>query len=192
MIREIVIESEKGCIPVEVIRSSRKTLGLEIKDACVKARVPNRLTDKEIEQFVYNHKAWIEDKLIKQKKLQYRKREVNAAIPPVQQLSDEQKNAIIKKFDDKVRYFAQIMGLTYGRITIRNQKTRWGSCSSKGNLNFNYKLYFFKEELMDYVIIHELAHRRYMNHSEFFWAEVSKYCPEYKRLRNELKRYEIQ
>jgi hypothetical protein len=79
------------------------------------------------------------------------------------------------------------MGITYGRISVRDQKTRWGSCSSKGNLNFNYRLYYMPQHLMDYVIIHELSHRKQMNHSKLFWAEVQKYCPNYKKCVNELK-----
>ena len=81
------------------------------------------------------------------------------------------------------------MGVTVKNITIKNQKTRWGSCSSKGNLNFNYQLYYMPQELMDYVVVHELAHRKYMNHSKEFWAEVKKYCPEYKERKNFLKKY---
>ena len=83
------------------------------------------------------------------------------------------------------------MGVTYGRITIRNQRTRWGSCSSKGNLNFNCQLMLLSEELRDYVIIHELCHRIELNHSERFWAEVEKYCPEYRELRKKLKQVVI-
>ena len=89
----------------------------------------------------------------------------------------------------KIIQFSE-MDVQVGRITIRNQKTRWGSCSAKGNVNFNYQLYYMPPELMDYVIVHELAHRRHMDHSALFWAEVKRYCPDYKVYRNQLKKYE--
>ena len=81
---------------------------------------------------------------------------------------------------DRVSYFANLIGVTYGRITIRNQKTRWGSCSSKGNLNFNCLLMLTPSEVLDYVIVHELCHRKEMNHSKAFWTEVEKVIPDYR------------
>ena len=95
------------------------------------------------------------------------------------------------EFETKTKKYAAQMNVTYGRIAIRNQQTRWGSCSSKGNLNFNYRLFFLPEELRDYVIVHELAHRRQMNHSKLFWAEVEKVMPDYKVRRQALKRIVI-
>ena len=80
---------------------------------------------------------------------------------------------------DKVKYYAEIMGVIYGRITIRNQKTRWGSCSSKGNLNFNCLLMLMPDKVLDYVVVHELCHLRQMNHSKKFWKEVERYMPDY-------------
>lgn len=80
----------------------------------------------------------------------------------------------------RVKYYADIIGVTYGKITIRNQKTRWGSCSSKGNLNFNCLLMLMPPEVIDYVVVHELCHRNQMNHSKAFWKEVEKILPNYK------------
>ena len=87
----------------------------------------------------------------------------------------------------RVRYYADIMGVTYGRITIRMQKSRWGSCSSKGNLNFNCLLMRTPDEIIDYVVVHELCHLKEMNHSPRFWAEVEKIFPDYKERRKWLK-----
>jgi predicted metal-dependent hydrolase len=83
------------------------------------------------------------------------------------------------------------MGIQYNRITIRSQKTRWGSCSSAGNLNFNIRLADVPEELLDYVIVHELAHRREMNHSTDFWKIVEREIPDWRERRKRLKEYSL-
>ena len=93
----------------------------------------------------------------------------------------------LKVIPERVEYFAKVIGVTYGKITIRNQKTRWGSCSSKGNLNFNCLLMLAPSEVLDYVVVHELCHRKQMNHSKAFWAEVEKVCPDYKAAKKWLK-----
>lgn len=80
---------------------------------------------------------------------------------------------------ERVRYYAPLIGVTYGRITVRNQKTRWGSCSEKGNLNFNCLLVMTPPEVLDAVIVHELCHRKHMNHSKAFYEEVYRVFPEY-------------
>lgn len=86
----------------------------------------------------------------------------------------------------QIRYYNQFYKYKIGKITIRNQKTRWGSCSSKGNLNFNYKIIFLPLELADYIIIHELCHLKEFNHSKNFWTLVEKQCPNHTHLRSEL------
>lgn len=95
-------------------------------------------------------------------------------------------------YSAKVRFWAAKMGVTYGTISIRQQATRWGSCSSRGNLNFNWTLILTPEPLQDYVVVHELAHRLEMNHSDRFWKIVESQIPDYKERRNLLKTYENQ
>jgi len=92
---------------------------------------------------------------------------------------------LIKKH---VEYSAKIMQLKYGRITIRDQDSRWGSCSSQGNLNFSWRLIKASQQTMEYVIIHELAHLKHMNHSMAFWRLVEQYAPMYREHRRWLRR----
>lgn len=88
---------------------------------------------------------------------------------------------------EKAGRFAENMGVRFEDIRIKDQKSRWGSCSSKGNLNFNWRILMAPEPVCDYVILHELSHLIHMNHSEAFWQTVEKYCPDYKRNKKWLK-----
>ena len=101
----------------------------------------------------------------------------NVTLDKIKALADQ----ALKIIPARVEYFARIIGVTYGNITIRNQKTRWGSCSSKGNLNFNCLLMLAPPEVLDYVVVHELCHRKQMNHSKAFWTEVENVFPDYKK-----------
>lgn len=92
-------------------------------------------------------------------------------------------------FPKRVEYYANLLHVTIGRITIREQKTRWGSCSSKGNLNFNWRLMLAPEEVRDYVVLHEVAHRIEMNHSKAFWKIVETTMPDYKQHKQWLKEH---
>jgi len=93
-------------------------------------------------------------------------------------------------FTQKADTFKVIMGLRYNAIFIRGQRTRWGSCSPLGNITLNWKLLMAPQEIVDYVIIHELAHRKYMNHSKKFWQFVERYCPRWKEYRKWLVKHE--
>ena len=93
----------------------------------------------------------------------------------IQELADR----ALETIPERVRYYAPLVGVTYGRIMIKNQKSRWGSCSSKGNLNFNCLLMLTPPEVLDSVVVHELCHRKVMNHSQKFYDEVLKVYPDY-------------
>ena len=190
MITEYKISEEDGSVCIQVIRSARKSIGLEIKAGGeVFARIPARLSDRELKRFLQEHKGWIFDKLRLSRERKENRKSVEA--PRMEEMTAAEIARMKERFLERVRHYSGLMGITFGRITVRNQKTRWGSCSEKGNLNFNYLLYFLPKELLDYVVVHELAHRRHMNHSGEFWAEVGKYFPEYKECRKKLKKIGI-
>ena len=88
---------------------------------------------------------------------------------------------------ERLEYFNQFYNYKLGRVTIRNQKTRWGSCSKKGNLNFNYKIVLLSPKQADYIIVHELCHLKEFNHSQKFWDLVSTTIPDYKEIRSSLR-----
>lgn len=92
---------------------------------------------------------------------------------------------------ERLEYFSRLYNFSYGRVSIRNQKTRWGSCSRQGNLNFNYRLFHLRADLRDYVIVHELCHLKEFNHSSSFWSLVSQAIPKHRELRRELKKIRI-
>ena len=87
----------------------------------------------------------------------------------------------------RAEYYARQMQVSYGRVAVKDQKTRWGSCSAKGNLNFNWRLILAPGEVLDYVVVHELAHRREMNHSVRFWNLVESVLPDYQQRKRWLK-----
>lgn len=164
----------------QIIRSSRKTISLQITpEGEIRVRCPNAMKQAEIRKFVEDHRDWIEKHMPKQE---------TPAAPKftVQEIQEFARQALTD-IPQRVKHFASQMGVTYGNITIRNQKTKWGSCGSQGNLNFNCLLMLAPEAVRDYVVIHELCHRKEMNHSPKFWAEVEALCPHYKECRNWLK-----
>jgi hypothetical protein len=181
-----IIQGNNQNIQVQIIRSKRKSIGLQVKKSGeAVARIPEALSDAELKEFLEKHRSWIIEKVTM---MQEREKSADTTgATPIHQLTQTEMQAIKEKIAERVYYYGEIMGVTWGRITIRNQKTRWGSCSSKGNLNFNYQLYYLPDELLDYVVVHELAHRRHMNHSAEFWKEVERYFPAYKECRKRLK-----
>lgn len=186
MITEYKLEDAGREMLITVKRSSRKTLGLEVREnGEIFARIPEKLSDRSLKSFIEKERDWIIKKSELVKWEREHRQTTNAT--PVQELTSEEIENISQKIVDRVRFYQKKMGVTVGRVAIRNQKTQWGSCSAKGNLNFNYQIYYLPDELLDYVVVHELAHRRHMNHSDEFWREVEKYFPMYRQCRKRLK-----
>ena len=171
-------------ISYRVIRSNRKNLSLEINEKGLTIRAPKRATAAEINSFLIKNEKWILKNLEKYKKRQEK-------YIGIERLTEQELNELadraLKYIPERVKYYAPIVGVTYGRITIRNQKTRWGSCSSKGNLNFNCLLMLTPPEVIDSIVVHELCHRKEMNHSERFYSEVLRVFPEYYKWNKWLK-----
>ena len=165
---------------VTVIKSNRKTVAIQVNsDLSVTLRVPSQATQRDIQKILKEKESWILQHIedIKQKKAAF-----DASTPErltndeIHELADK----ALKYIPERVAHFAKQIGVDYGGITIRNQRTRWGSCSSKGNLNFNCLLMLTPPEVIDYVVVHELCHRKEMNHSKAFWSEVENVLPGYK------------
>lgn len=168
-----------------LIRSNRMTLAIQVKEGELIVRAPLYAPESKIREFLEQHKAWIEKHLAKAQERQ----EECANIPKLtRQELEELANQALAYIPGRVRYFAPIVGVTYGRITIRNQKTRWGSCSSQGNLNFNCLLMLAPPEVIDSVVVHELCHRLEMNHSPRFYEHVFRVMPKYKEAHAWLKK----
>ena len=170
---------------IQIIRSRRRTLQIEIRQDCsIIVRAPYRVSRAEIDRFINERSSWIEKNL---QKMQGRIRSMNIR----DALTENEIKALTELarayIPPRVAEYAAVMGIKYGRVTIRCQKSRWGSCSSKGNLNFNCLLMKVPPEIRDYVIVHELCHIPHPDHSRAFWAEVAIYCPDYKELRNRLR-----
>ena len=166
----------------ELIRAKRRSMSLKVDlDGTITVRAPYRTPVQTADWFVEGHRDWIEVRLkagarIMAERPSYTDRE-----------RAEGRKQAAEAIKARCRYYAPVMGVSYGTVTIREQKTRWGSCSTKGNLNFNWKLVLMPPEILDYVVVHELAHRIQMNHSAAFWVEVGKILPDYKERRQWLK-----
>lgn len=180
------IEKEINGIPY-TLRTTRQTKRIVISikaDGVVTVSRSPRISIKEVEKAIYEKRNWIiakkAEQLNKPKKLL-----AHYSVKDFKENSVQARELVMERLE----YFNKFYGHKIGKIYIRNQKSRWGSCSSKGNLNFNYKIVFLPAELADYIIVHELCHIVQMNHGKNFWNLVEKTIPNWVILRKEITLY---
>lgn len=181
-------------IPVRVVKSRRKTLGITVDEqAQVTVRIPLSASVRSGMEYAQEKSGWIMEKVLLQRERGQRRERIAARSE--EDMSPAQRQALRKRyiaaahtyFPQRCAYYAGLLGVTYGKIRIAEQKTRWGSCSTSGTLSFNWKLMLAPPRVLDYVVIHELCHLIEMNHSKRFWSLVESVMPEYKEYRKWLK-----
>jgi predicted metal-dependent hydrolase len=151
-------------------------------DSSVVVTIPERSTEAYGDFFIRQNINWILSKL------EYAKR-YKVLIPSREEAQNYKlyKESALMLVEDRVKILNTLYGFTFGTVSVKNHKTKWGSCSTKGNLNFNYKIVFLPDRMVDYIIVHELCHLKEFNHSQSFWDLVSKTIPDFRSIREELR-----
>lgn len=176
------LKIEELKIPIELNRAKRKTLAVTITpEGSLLIKAPERMTEKEIKRFLEQRRFWI----YKQTKhmLAASADRIYRSEEEIKRLREQARIVLT----EKTEYYKSIIGVEYRRLRIGDQKTRWGSCSSKATISYNWRLVLMPEKIMDYVVVHELCHLLEMNHSKVFWNHVSDVIPDYKVRRKWLK-----
>lgn len=161
-----------------------KNIYMRVKDNKIYISSPKKVSIKEIERFIIQKEKWILNVIKKQEEYKNREKEIEAK--RVKKYTDEEFLNIIKVSVDK---YSSLMNLFPNKVKIKDMKYAWGSCTSNKNISFNSELIYFEKEIIEYVIVHELSHLKYMNHQKEFWNLVERYIPNHKYLRKELKMY---
>ena len=166
---------------IKIVYSKRKTVGINVKEGVVTIRSPKGKSSDELLGILKKHERWLSGALSRDK-ARYEK------IDELDSLDEKELRAAARVyFTEKCEHYAAIMGLKYNKISINKAKGRFGSCSSLGNINFSLRLMLYPEEAREYVVVHELCHLKYMNHSKFFYSYLSRYMPDYKERRKLLR-----
>ena len=173
-----------GTLNIEIERRKIKNINIYVKppNGDVLVTVPMRVSNEEVFRFLKKKEEWI---------LKNHEKVKNRQNSSQQEINLEQRKWLEDKIIEYAMRWESIMKVHANGFTIRDMKTRWGSCSSEKNLNFNWKLILLAPELLDYVVVHELAHRREMNHSKNFWKIVEAELPDYRERRRRLKECRI-
>ena len=189
-IHRIKYQSKLYELPYEVVYSRRKTCAVSISaNGEITLRLPLGTSKAQITRLLLDKQHWIITHYLEAVR--------RSESRPVSDLTDAQRAALEKRYIEAAReyfpkraaYFLPFTGGSYSRITIRDQKTRWGSCSERGTLSFNWRLMLAPPAVLDYVVVHELCHLTHMDHSKAFWTLVESVCPDYRAHRKWLKEH---
>jgi predicted metal-dependent hydrolase len=172
-----------------LLRSKRRTLVIRVTEGGLEVRAPLRMPAVEIERFVESKTSWIEKHMREAEAMKSARAEFRETIDENERarLAAAYKAQARREIPARTITLAQTMGVTPASVKIGSARTRWGSCNAKGALNFSWRLILAEQDLIDYVIVHELAHLRQLNHSRAFWDIVARYVPDYKQRRARLK-----
>lgn len=182
MQKEITINCKKVNYTLKRYRRQKRVNLIFHQDGSLVVTAPKSISLRFIEKTLQENSQWIEEKLSQEKTFQ---------ISTDEKEIRQEKKLARKVIETKVNFFNLHYQFSYDKISIRNQKTRWGSCSSNGSLSFNYKLIYLPEKLSDYIVVHELCHLREMNHSIHFWNLVAEQVPDFRECRRELKEIRV-
>lgn len=177
-------------IDYTIVRSKRRSIGFEVRPGGkITVRIPMRASVNTVKEIIEDKKDWLYEMYLKQKdKIDTDSlREAERNDPKTAYLEKKYRQAAKRYIYERVEYYIDMIGGHYSSIRIGDQKTRWGSCSNNGTLSFSWRLMLAPPRVLDYVVIHEICHLTYMDHSKNFWDLVSVYDPDYKEHRKWLK-----
>lgn len=177
-------------IDYTIVRSKRRSIGFEVRPGGkITVRIPMRASVNTVKEIIEDKKDWLYEMYLRQKdKIDTDSlREAERNDPRTAYLEKKYRQAAKRYIYERVEYYIEMIGGHYSSIRIGDQKTRWGSCSNNGTLSFSWRLMLAPPRVLDYVVIHEICHLTYMDHSKNFWDLVSVYDPDYKEHRKWLK-----
>ncbi|PIR57832.1 MAG: hypothetical protein COU71_02065 [Parcubacteria group bacterium CG10_big_fil_rev_8_21_14_0_10_38_31] len=171
------------------LKKSKRAKRLRLTVSCdgqVVVTIPMVVEQSVVDKFISDKRQWVWGKLQLFKNME---KKATRTFSRKDYLKNKDKTFILAS--ERVEFYNKTYNFSFSSIRIKNQKTRWGSCSSKQNLNLNYKIIFLPAKLRDYIIVHELCHLREFNHSKSFWTLVEKTFPDYLEIKRELRKQEI-
>ena len=173
------IEYKGEIIEYEIIKSNVKNIYIHIKEGKVYVKIPKKANEKYAHEFINKKAKWVCEKIKETNERKLQEKSIKITDEDIERL----KEIVIEKVDK----YSKLLNVRPNKVRIRDIKYAWGSCSSNKNITINKKLAVKEEKVIEYVVLHEMSHIIYMNHSKEFWGLVSKYMPEYNEYRKKLK-----